>query len=641
MRRIDLGCGDSKEDGFIGLDRFPLPGVDVVADLNRPLPFADDSIDLVVAFHSLEHVEDLLGTVKEIYRICRHGAQLCVVSPYSEQKLNLANPYHTCVFNEHTPRFWTPYPEAPIDPEEYAHPHARQWGLSRSDHSDPGIDIRLVGMEFFPFPQYVGTTPAELRRLRREAVDVCDQIMYHLLVWKSGTSVGDPDFEAAVAQFKPYLPYQVQRRKESEMELLTRHNGSELEQSRPSGESLEAEMATLQQTLRLADRQADRADELAFDLNRYHALIHEMRLALQQQRVSLTQSLEENLRLRSQVLNANNSLASATETHAHELSLLERSKSESETKLVVLSGQFAAERQLREEQARTAAEARADLLAAKSEIGQLLSLTARLQEQMAPLTADQARLRALQMGPEAPSILKARLAVTQAELETTTTVLALQRQKEAGLSEELEAAKRDVESATRESQRLATLWDSARRSLDRLTAEPRLAAPVPLLRLGGLLVGRDDARKGGPVEFGEIRKYSERQFRGAARASLVLTGDLRDIPYLEYPIRLNASGITRLRVAFRPLLPGSSGLVGVELVSPAMEIVAHVTMPLTGVAPSGEADFAMPSALSFDGKPWYLRIFVRDSIAPVQVYELERGGLIRGRTRHLPFVMFQ
>src|ERR1039458_8172909 len=118
MVRIDLGCGTNKQNGFIGVDRYPLPGVDAIADMNEPLPFRDDSVDLLVASHSLEHVNNLLATMKEVYRICKHGAQLCLIAPYSEQKLNLANPYHTCVFNEHTPRFWTPYPSAPVRSEE-------------------------------------------------------------------------------------------------------------------------------------------------------------------------------------------------------------------------------------------------------------------------------------------------------------------------------------------------------------------------------------------------------------------------------------------------------------------------------------------------------------------------------------------
>ncbi|WP_081625790.1 class I SAM-dependent methyltransferase [Pseudomonas mandelii] len=182
--KLDLGCGPKCLPGFIGVDRFPLPGVQVIADLDKPLPFEDDSVELVHAAHSLEHVSDLMFTMRELYRVCKHKAQVCIVVPYYEQKLNLANPYHLQVFNEHTPRFWTRCSWAPIDPKEYYHPHAVTWGLSESDNSNPGLEIRLLRMEFFYFPRFNKVDPSRQRELRQNLTDVCHQIAYHLVVWK-------------------------------------------------------------------------------------------------------------------------------------------------------------------------------------------------------------------------------------------------------------------------------------------------------------------------------------------------------------------------------------------------------------------------------------------------------------------------
>src|SRR5689334_18726276 len=52
--RIDLGCGLSKTEGFIGFDRFQLPGVDIVCDLDKGIPLADNSVEYVLASHFLE-----------------------------------------------------------------------------------------------------------------------------------------------------------------------------------------------------------------------------------------------------------------------------------------------------------------------------------------------------------------------------------------------------------------------------------------------------------------------------------------------------------------------------------------------------------------------------------------------------------
>ncbi|MFJ4195320.1 class I SAM-dependent methyltransferase [Pseudomonas sp. NPDC089534] len=182
--KLDVGCGPKCLPGFVGVDRFPLPGVQVIADLDKPLPFENDSVEVVHAAHSLEHVSDLMFTMRELYRVCKHRAQVCIVVPYYEQKLNLANPYHLQVFNEHTPRFWSSCTWAPIDREEYYHPHAVTWGLSQSDNSNPGLEIRLLRMEFFYFPRFSQLDASHQREARQRLTDVCHQIVYHLVVWK-------------------------------------------------------------------------------------------------------------------------------------------------------------------------------------------------------------------------------------------------------------------------------------------------------------------------------------------------------------------------------------------------------------------------------------------------------------------------
>jgi SAM-dependent methyltransferase len=184
--RLDLGCGRVKAAGFVGLDRFPMPGVDVVADLDRgSLPFADDSFDLILAFHSLEHVADLQSTMREVWRVGRPGAQVCIGAPYWAQGLNVANPYHKQVFNEHTPRFWTCAPTAPVDPAEFVRPpQGAMWGLAASDNSRPDFDLRTLRIEMFYFAEYWPLPPEERIRLRRQRFDVCEHILDHLAVMK-------------------------------------------------------------------------------------------------------------------------------------------------------------------------------------------------------------------------------------------------------------------------------------------------------------------------------------------------------------------------------------------------------------------------------------------------------------------------
>lgn len=55
--KLDIGCGDAKQKGFVGMDVRPLPGVDIVQDIEMfPWPLPDESVSMAVASHVLEHI---------------------------------------------------------------------------------------------------------------------------------------------------------------------------------------------------------------------------------------------------------------------------------------------------------------------------------------------------------------------------------------------------------------------------------------------------------------------------------------------------------------------------------------------------------------------------------------------------------
>lgn len=184
MVKIELGCGKTKNPGFIGVDRFNLPGVDIVADLNKSLPFDDSSVDVVFACHSLEHMDDIQHTMKEIYRICKHKAFVLVLAPYYNTYTNIANPYHLSNYNEDTFRFFTTEKESLVDINEYYNAHSYIWGLSDSDNSETPINLMTLDMEFFYFTWYKDLNEDARRNARRALNNVCDQIYYVMVVNK-------------------------------------------------------------------------------------------------------------------------------------------------------------------------------------------------------------------------------------------------------------------------------------------------------------------------------------------------------------------------------------------------------------------------------------------------------------------------
>jgi predicted SAM-dependent methyltransferase len=82
--RLHLGSGDAPLPGFTNVDALPdAPGVDVVANLREPLPFADASAELIYASHVLEHLPypEVPTILADWRRVLRDGGRLLLAVP--------------------------------------------------------------------------------------------------------------------------------------------------------------------------------------------------------------------------------------------------------------------------------------------------------------------------------------------------------------------------------------------------------------------------------------------------------------------------------------------------------------------------------------------------------------------------------
>lgn len=96
---IDIGCGRKKIDGALGLDIVGHPGVDIVADLNEPLPLDDHSFDVVYSDQVFEHIEDFLNLMRECHRILRPDGTLIAHVPYFRSSWAAIDPTHIRMFS--------------------------------------------------------------------------------------------------------------------------------------------------------------------------------------------------------------------------------------------------------------------------------------------------------------------------------------------------------------------------------------------------------------------------------------------------------------------------------------------------------------------------------------------------------------
>ena len=104
---LDIGCGAHKQPGTIGIDRRPIPGVDVVCDFERGLPFRDGSVEAAYSIHSIEHMRDLITFMEELYRVCAPGATVLIKTPYYASRKAFVDPTHVRSMTEESFGYFT------------------------------------------------------------------------------------------------------------------------------------------------------------------------------------------------------------------------------------------------------------------------------------------------------------------------------------------------------------------------------------------------------------------------------------------------------------------------------------------------------------------------------------------------------
>jgi predicted SAM-dependent methyltransferase len=78
VKRLNWGCGESGEPGWINSDIKEGPGIDITADIRDGLPLDSDSLDYIVSIHALPMISypDLVPVLGELRRLLVPGGIL-------------------------------------------------------------------------------------------------------------------------------------------------------------------------------------------------------------------------------------------------------------------------------------------------------------------------------------------------------------------------------------------------------------------------------------------------------------------------------------------------------------------------------------------------------------------------------------
>lgn len=106
--KLDVGCGDRKTPGAIGIDSVPLEGVDIVHNLtDYPWPVESGSCDEVYLLNILEHLPNPIGVMEEVHRVLKVGGKCYIEVVYWNHQHSVSDPQHVAFFNEVSWEFFT------------------------------------------------------------------------------------------------------------------------------------------------------------------------------------------------------------------------------------------------------------------------------------------------------------------------------------------------------------------------------------------------------------------------------------------------------------------------------------------------------------------------------------------------------
>ena len=106
--KINLGCGDKRINGYVNVDKFKSDESVCLVNLEEAkLPFDDESCKEVFADNVMEHINNLLPLMNEIWRVLRHNGLFYAIVPVYPWEGVFQDPTHVRVFTQSTWAYFT------------------------------------------------------------------------------------------------------------------------------------------------------------------------------------------------------------------------------------------------------------------------------------------------------------------------------------------------------------------------------------------------------------------------------------------------------------------------------------------------------------------------------------------------------
>ena len=108
IKKLNLGSGLKVLKGYVNVDLTKKYGAEIVYDLEKfPYPFKNNEFDEILMDNVLEHLDDTIKVMEELWRISKNGAKITIFVPLSPTYWGFLDPTHRQFFTFNTFDYFT------------------------------------------------------------------------------------------------------------------------------------------------------------------------------------------------------------------------------------------------------------------------------------------------------------------------------------------------------------------------------------------------------------------------------------------------------------------------------------------------------------------------------------------------------
>lgn len=136
--KLNIGSGGRRRDGYYGLDIVPFNDLDILADLNEYMDkLPSDCVSDIYSNHVVEHIDDFVRFMEEIYRISLPGATIEIIAPHFSNPHYYSDPTHVRPFGLYSMHYFV---ESGLQPGKRKVP---------AFYSNAQFRIKAIKIEFY------------------------------------------------------------------------------------------------------------------------------------------------------------------------------------------------------------------------------------------------------------------------------------------------------------------------------------------------------------------------------------------------------------------------------------------------------------------------------------------------------------